>query len=145
MNLPFRCFSPTRLDLDTAEEKEELKKANEESKSILDKMSEAIGDGVNSVRFTNSLKNHPACLTSEGMLSTEMEKVLNAMPNATGVKAETVLEINLNHPIAEKLRTLDDATLADYAKLLYMQARLIGGLSIEDPAEFSSLISSLMV
>ena len=134
-----------KLDLDTAEEKEELKKANEESKSILDKMSEAIGDGVNSVRFTNSLKNHPACLTSEGMLSTEMEKVLNAMPNATGVKAETVLEINLNHPIAEKLRTLDDATLADYAKLLYMQARLIGGLSIEDPAEFSSLISSLMV
>ena len=134
-----------KLDLDTAEEKEELKKANEESKSILDKMSEAIGDGVNSVRFTNSLKNHPACLTSEGMLSTEMEKVLNAMPNAAGVKAETVLEINLNHPIAEKLRTLDDATLADYAKLLYMQARLIGGLSIEDPAEFSSLISSLMV
>ena len=134
-----------KLDLDTAEEKEELKKANEESKSILDKMSEAIGEGVNSVRFTNSLKNHPACLTSEGMLSTEMEKVLNAMPNATGVKAETVLEININHPIAEKLRTLDDETLSSYAKILYAQARLIGGLSIEDPAEFSSLISSLMV
>ena len=134
-----------KLDLDTAEEKEELKKANEDAKSILDKMSDAIGEGVNSVRFTNSLKNHPACLTSEGMLSTEMEKVLNAMPNATGVKAETVLEININHPIAEKLRALDDETLASYAKILYAQARLIGGLSIEDPAEFSSLISSLMV
>ena len=96
-------------------------------------------------RFTNALKNHASCLTSEGMLSTEMEKVLNAMPNATGVKAETVLEININHPIAEKLRTLDDETLASYAKILYAQARLIGGLSIEDPAEFSSLISSLMV
>lgn len=134
-----------KLDLDTDEEKEELRKVNEDSKSILDKMSEAIGEGVNSVRFTNSLKNHPACLTSEGMLSTEMEKVLNAMPNANGVKAETVLEINLNHPITEKLKTLDDETLAKYAKILYMQARLIGGLSIEDPAEFSSLISELMI
>ena len=134
-----------KLDLDTAEEKEEVKKANEDSKDMLDKMSDAIGEGVNSVRFTNSLKNHPACLTSEGMLSTEMEKVLNAMPDANGVKAETVLEINMNHPVTEKLRTLDDETLSKYAKLLYMQARLIGGLSIEDPAEFSSLISDLMV
>ena len=67
------------------------------------------------------------------------------LPNTDGIKAETVLEINANHPIAEKLRTLDDEALAKYAKLLYMQARLIGGLSIEDPAEFSSLISDLMV
>ncbi len=134
-----------KLDLDTDEEKEVLKKTNEDAKEILDKMSEAIGDGVNSVRFTNALKNHPACLTSEGMLSTEMEKVLNTMPNANGIKAETVLEINANHPIAEKLKTLDDETLGKYAKLLYMQARLIGGLSIDDPAEFSSLISGLMI
>lgn len=134
-----------KLDLDTQEEKEELKKENEDSKDILEKMSNAIGEGVNSVRFTNSLKNHPACLTSEGMLSTEMEKVLNSMPNSNSVKAETVLEINSNHAIAKKLKTLDDETLAKYAKLLYMQARLIGGLSIEDPSEFSSLISELMV
>lgn len=134
-----------KLDLDTEEEKEELKKTNEDAKAMLDKMSDAIGEGVNSVRFTNSLKNHPACLTSEGMLSTEMEKVLNAMPNSNGVKAETVLEINTNHAIADKLKTLDDETLVKYAKLLYMQARLIGGLSIEDPAEFSNLISELMI
>lgn len=133
------------LDLDTQEEKEELKKENEDAKELLDKMSDAIGDGVNGVRFTHSLKNHPACLTSEGMLSTEMEKTLNAMPNSENVKAETVLEINADHPIAAKLKSLDDETLAKYAKLLYMQARLIGGLSIEDPAEFSSLISELMV
>lgn len=132
------------LDLDTQEEKEELKKENEDAKELLDKMSDAIGDGVNGVRFTHSLKNHPACLTSEGMLSTEMEKTLNAMPNSENVKAETVLEINADHPIAAKLKSLDDETLAKYAKLLYMQARLIGGLSIEDPAEFSSLISELM-
>lgn len=134
-----------KLDLDTDEEKEAIKTANEEAKDMLDKMSEAIGEGVTGVRFTNSLKNHPACLTSEGMLSTEMEKVLNAMPNADGIKAETVLEINANHAITEKLKTLDDEALAKYAKLLYMQARLIGGLSIEDPAEFSNLISELMI
>ncbi|MBQ8209869.1 MAG: molecular chaperone HtpG [Clostridia bacterium] len=134
-----------KLDLDTDEEKEAIKKANEDAKDMLGKMSDAIGESVTGVRFTNSLKNHPACLTSEGMLSTEMEKVLNAMPNADSIKAETVLEINANHAIAEKLKTLDDETLAKYAKLLYMQARLIGGLSIEDPAEFSNLISELMV
>ncbi len=134
-----------KLDLGTDEEKEAVKAANAEAKDMLEKMSEALGESVTGVRFTSSLKNHPACLTSEGMLSTEMEKVLNAMPNTDGIKAETVLEINANHPIAEKLRKLDDETLVKYAKLLYMQARLIGGLSIEDPAEFSNLISELMV
>ena len=134
-----------KLDLDTDAEKEELKKENEDAKDMLTKMKEALGDSITEVRFTNALKNHPACLTSEGMLSTEMEKVLNAMPGANGVKAETVLEINASHPIAEKLRSLDDETLAKFAKLLYMQARLISGLSIEDPAEFSSLISELMI
>ena len=134
-----------KLDLDTEEEKEEIKKENEDAKDILGKMKDALGDSVTQVRFTNALKNHPACLTSEGMLSTEMEKVLNAMPNANGVKAETVLEINASHPIAEKIKSLDDEALAKYAKLLYMQARLISGLSIEDPAEFSALISELMV
>ena len=126
-------------------EKEELKKENEDAKDMLTKMKEALGNSVTEVRFTNALKNHPACLTSEGMLSTEMEKVLNAMPNANGVKAETVLEINASHPISDKLRNLDDETLEKYAKLLYMQARLISGLSIEDPAEFSALISELMI
>ena len=134
-----------KLDLDTEEEKEEIKKENEDAKDILGKMKDALGDSVTQVRFTNALKNHPACLTSEGMLSTEMEKVLNAMPNANGVKAETVLEINASHPIAEKIKSLDDEALTKYAKLLYMQARLISGLSIEDPAEFSALISELMI
>lgn len=132
------------LDLDTQQEKDDLKKANEESKTLLEKMKEFLGDSVTEVRFTNALKNYPSCLTSEGMLSTEMEKVLNAMPNAEGVKAQTMLELNLTHPISEKLGTLDDETLEKYTKLLYMQARLIGGLSIEDPAEFVKLTSELM-
>ncbi len=134
-----------KLDLDSDEEKEELKKENEEAKDMLDKMKGFLGDSVTQVRFTNSLKNHPACLTSEGMLSTEMEKVLNSMPNANDVKAETVLEINVNHLVAAKLNTLSDEALEKYTKLLYMQARLIGGLTVEDPAEFSRLISELMV
>ncbi len=133
-----------KLDLDTDEEKEALKKENEDAKDMLDKMKSYLGDSVNEVRFTNSLKNHASCLTSEGMLSTEMEKVLNAMPNAGGIKAETVLEINASHPVAARLKCIDDEKLKKYTKLLYMQARLIGGLSIEDPAEFCNLVSELM-
>ena len=80
-----------KLDLDTDEEKEALKKENDDAKDMLTKMKAYLGDSVKEVRFTNALKNHVSCLTSEGMLSTEMEKVLNAMPGATGIKAETVL------------------------------------------------------
>lgn len=133
-----------KLNLDTDEEKEALKKENEDAKDMLTKMKAYLGDSVKEVRFTNALKNHVSCLTSEGMLSTEMEKVLNAMPGATGIKAETVLEINASHPVAARLKCIDDEKLKKYTKLLYMQARLIGGLSIEDPAEFCSLVSELM-
>ena len=133
-----------KLDLNTDEEKEALKKENEDAKDMLTKMKSYLDNSVNEVRFTNALKNHASCLTSEGMLSTEMEKVLNAMPGATGIKAETVLEINASHPVAARLRCIDDEKLKKYTKLLYMQARLIGGLSIEDPAEFCSLVSELM-
>ncbi len=133
-----------KLDLDTDEEKEELRKENESAKDLLAKMKDILGESVTEVRFTNSLKKHVSCLTSEGMLSTEMEKVLNAMPGAQGIKAETVLEINAAHPVAKKIRDLDGDALEKYTKLLYMQARLIGGLSIEDPAEFCSLVSELM-
>lgn len=133
-----------KLDLDTDEEKEALKKENDDAKDMLTKMKAYLGDSVKEVRFTNALKNHVSCLTSEGMLSTEMEKVLNAMPGATGIKAETVLEINASHPVATRLKCIDDEKLKKYTKLLYMQARLIGGLSIEDPAEFCTLVSELM-
>lgn len=133
-----------KLDLDTDEEKEALKKENDDAKDMLAKMKAYLGDSVKEVRFTNALKNHVSCLTSEGMLSTEMEKVLNAMPGATGIKAETVLEINASHPVAARLKCIDDEKLKKYTKLLYMQARLIGGLSIEDPAEFCTLVSELM-
>lgn len=137
------------LDLGTDEEKEDLKEANEQAKDLFAAMKESIGDGVHAVRFTGSLKNHAACLSSEGALSANMEKVLNKTPGseAANIKAELVLEINLHHPIAEKLKTLveeDRETLAKYSKILYAQARLVSGLSLENPAEISDLVCSLM-
>ena len=137
------------LNLDSEDEKKALEEENTQSKDMLDAMSAAIGDGVNSVRFTNKLKNHPVCLASEGGISLEMEKTLNSMPGAEDnkVKAQIVLEINAEHPIAEKLKTLyndDKDTLSKYAKLLYAEACLIGGRMVENPAEHSALICELM-
>ena len=135
------------LDLGTDEEKEQLKQTNEAAKDLLDFMKESIGD-VSAVRFTNKLKNHPVALASEGEISLEMEKVLNSMPNANGaIKAQTVLEINEAHPIAEKLRKLyesDKDSVADYAKILYANARLCSGMSIDNPSQLCDLVCGLM-
>ncbi len=139
------------LDISTDEEKEAIKKVNEDNKSLLDLMKQKLGDNVSSVKFTNTLGEHPVCLSSEGGISTEMEKVLSKMPGANGEfapKAEIVLEINSQHPIANKLMDLhaqNSDKLADYAEILYAQARLISGLSIGNPTELTNKICSLMV
>lgn len=138
------------LDISTDEKKEKIKSKNERCKDMLNKIKEDLGGAVSSVRFTGALKDHAACLSSEGMLSANMEKVLSKNPGNenTGIKAELVLEINADHPIAQKLNDLyenDEEKLADYAKLLYSNTRLISGLSIEDPAEVSRLICKLML
>ena len=138
-----------KLDLDTEEEKSELKEKNEENKELLDKIKDALDGSVSEVRFTNKLKNYAVCLTSEGNLSLEMEKVLNSMPNEQKVKADVALEINASHPIADKLKEIlgsgNEEELKAYAKLLYAQGCLISGVSVKDPAELSKLISDLMV
>lgn len=131
------------LELDSDEEKEELKKENEKNKKMFEEMEKVLDKEVESVRFTNRLKNHPVCLTSSGNISLEMEKVINAMPTDEKVKAKTSMEINSHHPIAEKLKTLykkDKSTFDNYTKVLYAQARLIEGLPIENPTEISNLI-----
>ena len=143
----FMNICADKLDLDTEEEKEELKKENEDTKALRDFMKETLGDSVSEVVFTNKLKNYPVCLTSEGMLSLEMEKVLASMPNANGMKAKIALEINRDHPIAGKLKELfetDKETVKKYTKILYAQGCLIGGKTVENPAEFSELVSELM-
>mgnify|MGYP000423160213 FL=1 len=146
---PFKSISDADLDLDTEEEKEEAKKLDEENKDMFTFMQEAIADKVKTVRLSKKLKTHPVCLSSDGSITIEMEKVLNAMPQNDGnkVKAEKALEINPNHPIFEKLKGLyanDKDKLKDYAKLLYDQALLIEGMSIDNPVEFANLVCELM-
>ena len=145
----FKSISDADLDLDTEEEKEQAKKLDEENKDMFAFMQQAIADKVKTVRLSKKLKSHPVCLSSDGgPITIEMEKVLNAMPqNNEKVKAEKALEINPEHPIFAKLKTLFDTDkdkLTDYTKLLYDQALLIEGLSIEDPVEFANLVCGLM-
>lgn len=145
----FTNICAENLDLDTDEEKEELKKENESSKDLFDFMKDALDGKVSKVAFTNKLSHSAVCLSSEGMVSLGMEKVLNSMPGANGnVKAEVVLEINRSHPICEKLKALfetDKDKLKKYTSLLYSQACLISGKGVDNPAELSDLICELMV
>ena len=133
------------LDLSTDAEKEAMTKKNEDAKGLLDKMKEALDGKVTAVKLTNKLGSHPVCLSAEGYVSLEMEKVLNSMPGANqGVKAHLVLEVNADHPIVEKLKSVDDDTLKKYTNLLYSSARLIAGLDLENPTEFSDNLAQMM-
>ena len=129
------------------ESEEENKKENEENKGIFEAMKEALGEKISAVKASSRLKNYPVCLSSEGEVSIEMEKILSAMPNNQGVKAQKVLEVNTNH---EVFNSLKDALENDkdkfnlYTKLLYNQALLVEGLSIEDPVDFTNDICKLM-
>ena len=104
-------------------------------------------NNITDVKFTHRLKKHPVCLTTEGEISASMQKVLNSLPNESKVNAKMILEINLDHPISNKLKTLYDTNkdeLEKYTKVLYAQARLIEGLGIENPTEISNLICDIM-
>ena len=144
----FINIASSEADLESAEEKEKLNKVNLEYKDMFTKMHDALNSNVNEVAFTHRLKNHPVCLTSKGDVSVEMQKVMDAMPTDTGVKANTVMEINEDHPIADKLKSLyenkDYETLEKYSKILYAEARLIEGMSLDNPTEISNLISELL-
>ena len=146
----FMNICDDKLELDSEDEKKALETENEASKDVFEAMKESIGDKISAVRFTNKLKKHPVCLTSEGGISLEMEKTLNSMPGAgeNKVKAQLVLEINASHPIAQKLKALfeeDKETLGKYSKLLYGEACLISGTTLPDPVEHSNLVCELMV
>ncbi len=129
------------------EEEEAVKTENEASKDLLEYMKEAIGNDIKGVRFTHKLKNHAVCLTSEGKISLEMERVLKSMPTDNNVKAEVFLDINGEHPIAAKLKELyaaDKEKVGEYARILYAQARLIGGMQVDNPVELTEMICKLM-
>ena len=145
----FKNVTAEALDLLTEDEKAAEKSKNESSEEMLTFMKDAIGK-VSAVKWNGALAEHAVCLSSEGDLSLEMAKILKKMPGAEmGVpNASVVLEINMNHPLAEKLTDLyesDKDRLAKYAKVLFGEACLIGGVALDDPKEFTSLVSELMV
>jgi molecular chaperone HtpG len=144
----FKNVCTDALDLTSEEEKATKDTENEKNKDMLELMKEAIGD-VADVKLTNDLGSHPVSLSTQGDVSIEMEKVLSKMPGAdkSMIKAQMVLEINMNHEILSKLKLLfinDKEKLGKYAKILYAQARLISGLDIENPSEYSRLICELL-
>ena len=135
------------FDLSSDEEKEKLKKKNEDDKEMFEFMKNELGDEVSLIRYTNKLKNHPICLTSEGNVTVEMQKVINAMPTDEHIDAKLVLEINEDHEIAKKIKDLyesDKETLKKYTKILYDEARLIEGLPVENPTELSNLVCEML-
>ena len=147
----FANVTAEKLDIATEEEKAAAETENESSAQLLTIMKDAIGK-VSAVRFNGSLGEHAVCLSSEGELSVEMAKTLKRMPGADEAAipdASVVLEINMNHPIAAKLKALHEAgdtqSLQKYAKLLFAEGCLISGIPIDDPVELTMLISSLMV
>ena len=144
----FRSVSDKDLGLETEEEKEEIKKQGEENKDMLNFLKDALDGKVKEVRLTGRLKNHPVCLSSDGPLSLEMEKVLNAAPTGQKVSADRVLELNSSHAVFETMRKLYDSDkdkLKEYASLLYSQALLIEGMPVEDPVAFSNAVCNLMI
>ncbi|MBE6889399.1 MAG: molecular chaperone HtpG [Ruminococcaceae bacterium] len=145
----FKSVSADDLGLETEAEKEELKKTEEDNKELFDFMTEKLSGKVKAVKLSQRLKTHPVCITSEGMLSVEMEKVLSAMPEeqARSAKAQKILEINAEHPIFAKLKSLyetDKDAVASYADILYTQALLIEGMAIDDPVGFTNKLCEIM-
>lgn len=143
----FRNISSDDLQLQSEEEKKASEQLEEDNKELLTCMKESLEGKVKDVKISGRLKKHPVCISTDGMISTEMEKVLNAMPAQEKVKAQRVLELNAEHPVFEKLRSLyphDKDRLKTYAELLYDQALLIEGIAIEDPVAFSQKLCEIM-
>lgn len=140
----FKSISDDDLDLESQDEKEEIETLTKEYQSILDQMKQALGDRVTAVQFTSRLKSHPCCLTTKGIVSLEMEKVLNQQPGQDKVHAERILELNAEHPIFQKIKTAESDKLAKYAQVLYAQAQLIAGLPIDDPVAYANTVCDLL-
>ena len=148
MDKAFKSVSDNDLGLATEEEKKAAEEQKKEYEGALKTIKDSLKDLVKDVRLSDRLISSPVCLTSDGPLSIEMEKVLNNMPmKGEQMKADRVLEINPNHPVMKALSGLGegDPRAEKYARLLYQQALLIEGLPLEDPVAFSNSICELMV
>ena len=134
------------LDILDEDEKEELKKQEEDNKDFLEAIKKELDGKVTDVILSKRLVDSPVCLTSKDGLSFEMQKVLNAIPNGSDAKAEKVLEINPNHDLFNALKkAYSNNELTDYVDLLYNQALLMEGFPIENPVEFSNKMCKLMI
>ncbi len=143
----FKSIAQGDLNLDSEEEKQEIEKRKEENKDLLSLMKDTLKDAVSDVRISSRLKSHPVCLVSDEGISLEMEKILSQNPEGGNIKASRILEINPNHPIfatLQKLKENDEATLKTYTSILYNQALLIEGLSIDNPVEYANQICDFM-
>ncbi|WP_446896975.1 molecular chaperone HtpG [Clostridium sp. LBM24168] len=141
----FKSVSSKDLGFDSDDQ--ESKKETEENKELFDFMKDVLKDKVKEVRASNRLKTHPVCLSNEGELSIEMEKVLNMMPNNQNIKADKILEINTNHEMFKAIKKAfseDKEKLKMYSNLLYNQALLIEGLPVEDPVQFANDVCCLI-
>ncbi|URZ14573.1 molecular chaperone HtpG [Clostridium felsineum] len=139
--------SVSSKDLGFEADEKESKKETEDNKELFDFMKEALNGKVKEVRASSRLKTHPVCLSNDGELSIEMEKVLKMMPDSNNVKAEKILEVNTNHEMFNAIKTAftdDKDKLKKYASLLYNEALLIEGLPIEDPVQFANDVASLI-
>ncbi len=131
--------------INATQEKIEETEISDEDKKILDKVKEVLGDKVYKVAGSKNLNEHPVCLSSEGEVSIEMEKVLTAQSNGeSDIRAQKVLEINLNHPVFEKLRTAGDSDFNDLSEVLYSLSLLIAGISIENPTKTVEKIINML-
>lgn len=139
--------SVSSKDLGFESDEKESKKETEENKELFDFMKEALNGKVKEVRASSRLKNHPVCLANDGELSIEMEKVLNTMPNNENIKADKILEINTNHEMFSAMKKAfaeDKDKVKMYSNLLYNQALLIEGLTIDDPVQFANDVCCLI-
>ncbi|KQO12061.1 molecular chaperone HtpG [Paenibacillus sp. Leaf72] len=144
----FKSVSSGDLGIEADPSEETTEAEATDNKDLFEKMQTILEGKVSGVRASKRLKSHPVCLTSEGEVSIEMEKILQAMPDSQNVKADKVLEINVNHEILQSLKTAfasDEEKLGLYTNLLYNQALLIEGLPIQDPVEFTNAMCKIMV
>ncbi len=143
----FKSVSSSDLGLEPETKDDQEASKEQENKELYEYMQNALAGKVKSVRTSKRLKNHPVCLANEGELSIEMEKILNSMPNSQSIKADKVLEINTSHEVFNALKEAfenDKEKLGLYTNLLYNQALLIEGLTVEDPVEFTNNICKIM-
>ena len=144
----FKNVNSGDLGLETEDEKKAAEEANTANKALFDAMKDALDGKVKEVKVSTRLKDHPVCLSADGPLSIEMEKVLSKQPGSEGVKSDKVLELNVNHPVFAVLKAAQEAgdtdKLKKYSALLYAQAQLIEGLPVDDPAAYAEAVCSLM-